>query len=141
MSIVQQSLIKEIAREIALGNTCYIHQTTKIITTIDNSTEDQKIIEAQIVTQAELEHKIENYLKLEKPGTEDQLIMREYFLEEIPDKSIRKQLSNALKRKNPIRNFNQFVEGDMELNQHWRNFKVGEYLRWVSNFIADSYNH
>ncbi len=140
MTVISQSVIKEIAREIAIGNICYIHRYSTKITTIDHSIEDEKKIEAQEKIQAELERKIENYLKLEQLSPEDQLVIMRDFLQELPDKSVRKQLSNALNRKNPIRNFNQAVEGDVGLNQHWRNFNFEEYQRWVSNFIIDAHN-
>lgn len=141
MSILPQSKINAMAKEIAIGNTCYIHRFTSKITTIDHSIEDTKLLAAQEETQAELEKKIENYVKLEKLNAEDKLVIMNNFLEEVVDRSVRKQLTNALKRKNPARNFTTAVEGDMELNQHWRNFNVKEYQRWVANVIIDAYNY
>ncbi len=141
MSRLQQEAIKEIAREIANGNTCYIDKYSKKITTIDTSTEDVKLIADQEEAIVEIEKKIENHLKIEKLSTEDQLVIMEYFLEETADKSVRKELSNALKRKNPIRNFIQVIDSDIELVQQWRIFKFEEYQRWVSNFIIDAYNY
>lgn len=141
MSILHSSVIKHIAREIANGNTCYIHRSSKKITTIDHSIEDKKIIASQKQIQSELERKIENYLKFENLSVDDQFMIMKDFLDELPNKSVRKQLSNALNRKNPVRNFNQAIESDVELNQHWRNFNFAEYQRWVSNFIIDAYNY
>ena len=141
MYTIHQSAIKEIAEEVATGNTCYVHLYSRKITTIDNSTEDAEVIAAQEKVQAELEHKISDYVRIDQPSTEDQLVMMEFFLEEVTDKSVRKQLSNALKRKNPIRNFTQTVESSMELEIHWTHFNAKEYERWVSNFIIDAYNH
>jgi len=141
MSKLQLPLIKQLAREIAKGNTCYIERYNKKITVIDHSTEDAKEIAAQEEALALVEKKIENHLKLEKLSTEDQIEIMSYFIDEVADKSIRKQLSNGLKRKNPIRNFMQTIESDMELNQQWRIFKFEEYQRWVSNFIIDAYNY
>jgi hypothetical protein len=139
MSNIKKSTIKEIAKEIAVGNTCYLQRFTKKVTTIDHSIEDAKLIATQEQTLAEVEQKIENYIKIEKLTTENKRVIMAYFLEELPDRSVRKELSNALNRKNPIRNFNKAVESDIDLNQHWRNFKIEEYERWVSNFIADAY--
>lgn len=141
MAIVKESTIKEIAKEVAIGNTCYVHRSTMKITTIDHSLEDEKLIAAQAKKEAEMDAKIERYVRIAKPSVDDQLEMMEYFIEEFQDKSIRKQLSNALRRKNPIRNFMQTIESDMELQLHWGNFSRGEYQRWVSNFIIDSYNY
>ncbi len=141
MSIIKPSVIKEIAKEIMIGNTCYIHRYTSKITKVDQSIEGpgEKASQEKII--AELERKIEDYVKIEKLNTQDQLSIMKDFLEDIPDKSVRKQISNALNRENPVRNFNQAMESDMELNQHWRNFKSEEYQRWVSNFIIEAYNY
>ena len=141
MSILKQSAIKEIASEIAKGNTCYIHRNTSKITSIDNSIEEEEQIAAQAITVAELERKIENYVKVAKLTKEELMVIMKDFLEELSSKSERKQLSNALNRNNPIRNFYQAIESDMVLNQHWGNYVVKEYQRWVSNVIIDAYNY
>lgn len=141
MSKVQQPLIKEMAREIAKGNTCYFNIYNKKITTIDLSTDDEKVIKTQEEALIQIEKKIEDHLKMEKLSTEDQIEIMGYFIEEVADKSVRKQLTNGLKRKNPIRNFMQTIESDMLLNQQWRIFKFEEYQRWVSNFIIDAHNY
>ena len=109
------------------------------ITTIDYSIEDAEKLAVQEQTIAEIERKIEKYLKIGKLSAESELRIMKDFPDELPDKSIRKQLSNALNRKNPVRNFMQVIESDMELNQHWRNFKVEEYQRWVSNMMIEAY--
>lgn len=141
MQIVPQATIKEIAQAIALGKTCYLQRNTTNITTIDPTIEDAALITKQEQTVAKLEEDIERYIKVEKLNTATQLRIMKNFLEELPDKSVRKELSNALNRKNPVRNFSRAVGSDMELNQHWSNFKVKEYQRWVSNFLIDSYNY
>lgn len=139
MTKVHHQDIKEIANAIANDNTCYVHRQTAKVTIIDHSIADAKLLAAQEQTLASIENKIEKHLKIEplKPK-ESRLIMVE-FLDELPDKSVRKQLSNALNRKNPVRNFMQTIESDMELNQHWRNFNAKEYHRWVSNILIEAY--
>ena len=130
MPIIKKETIKKIARDIANGNTVYINRRNAKITVKEYSDDPKKIV-AQEKTVAEIEQKIENYLKIENLSADDQLEIMHNFLKELPDKSLRKQLSNALNRKNPIRNFSQTVESDMELHQHWRNFNFAEYQRWV----------
>lgn len=139
MPILKQATVKEIAKEIAIGNTCYINRKSAKVTTIDHSIEDPEKLADQEKTLAELERKIEKYVKVEKLNAENEMRIMKDFPDELPDKSVRKQLSNALSRKNPVRNFNQVVESDIELNQHWRNFKGEEYQRWVSNIMIDAY--
>ena len=140
-STVQQSAIKEIVREIAIGNTCYMDRYTSKITTIDNSIDDADLIAAQEQTQADIEKKIERYVKLEKLGEKDQLMIMKDFLDEVVDKSVRKELSNSLKRNSPVRNFTREIESNMSLNQHWANFNSRESERWVTNFLIDAYNY
>ena len=141
MSKKKQATIKEIAREIARGNTCYINRKSVEITTIDHSIEDPEKLAAQEQKVAELERKIEKYLKIEKLSAENEMMIMKDFPEELPDRSVRKQLTNALNRKNPVRNFMQVVESDIALNQHWKNFQVEEYQRWVSNILIEAYIH
>ena len=121
-STVQQSAIREIVKEIAKGNTCYMDRYTSKITIIDNSIEDVEEIAAHKKTEIEIENKIENYVKLNKLSEKIQLMIMKDFLDEIVDKSVRKELSNSLKRKSPIRNFTREIESNMGLNQHWENY-------------------
>lgn len=141
MSRLVQSAIKEVAKEIANGNTCYIHRFNVEVITIDHSTQDKERLDEQAKRVEYLELKIDNYVKVETLTTTEQLVIMKDFLNELSDRSVRKQLSNALNRKNPIRNFNQVTESDMALNLHWQRYNVEEYRRWVSNIIVDAYNH
>ena len=141
MSKIKEAVIKEIAREIAKGNTCYLQRSNKKITTIHHSIQDVKLIATQEKTQAELERKIGRHIKIVKLSTDEQLVIMKDFVEELSDRSARREVSNALNRKNPIRNFNQVMEGNLDLNSHWRSFNSKEYQRWVSNFIADAYHY
>ncbi|HAW05007.1 MAG TPA: hypothetical protein DCW83_09990 [Saprospirales bacterium] len=140
-STVQQSAIREIVKEIAKGNTCYMDRYTSKITIIDNSIEDVEEIAAQKQTEIEIENKIENYVKLNKLSEKIQLMIMKDFLDEIVDKSVRKELSNSLKRKSPIRNFTREIESNMGLNQHWENYNGKESERWVTNILIDAYNY
>ena len=139
MEKVRSSTIREIAHEIARGNTCYLHRNTKKITTIDHSIDDSELMATQEKVQAELEKSFSSYIKLEKLNHQEQRAIMDDFAKEFQDKTIQKQLSNALSRKNPVRNFNQIIENDMELRQHWLNFNKEEYFRWVTNFIDEAY--
>ena len=78
MSILPQSVIKQIAKEVELGNTCYIQRFTRKITIIDQLTQDQKLIVAQRETQAELDKKIDNYVKIEKLSDDVRQSVRKY---------------------------------------------------------------
>ena len=131
MSKLSPSVIKEIAGEIALGNACYVNKLSGEITVIDKSTEDEKTIAAQAQRLLEIEKTLDSYIVIDKLPTKTQLEIMKAFLVEIEDRSVRKQLSNALNRKNPVRNFNQTIESNMELSQHWRNFNKEECGDWI----------
>lgn len=141
MRKIKPIVIAEIAKQISVGNTCYMVRKNAKVIIIDNSTEDERIIETQNILQVEIEEKIEKYVKIEKINDEDLLLIMRDFIEEVADKSVKKELSNALKRKSPIRNFLMEVEGEMGLNQHWINFNGKERRRWVSNFLIDAFNY
>ena len=98
-------------------------------------------IAAQKQTEIEIEKKIEKYVKLNKLSEKIQLMIMKDFLDEIVDKSVRKELSNSLKRKSPIRNFTREIESNMGLNQHWENYNAKESERWVTNILIDAYNY
>ena len=138
MSILSLPVVKEIAGEIAAGNACYVHKKSEKITVIDKSTEDVKTIAAQEQQQSEVEKEIEDYFVIEKMPTKTRLSIMRTFLAEVDDKSERKQLSNALNRKNPVRNFTQVIESNMGLNLHWSNFNKKECQHWVYEVIEGS---
>ncbi len=141
MSLLPPEKIKEMAAEIAKGNTCYIHRFTTKVTTIDNTTDDAKLIAKQEKQIEEIERKMKDHVKVVSLTKNDEMTVMREFLDEISDRSVHKQLSHALNRKNPYRNFTTAVESDMELFQHWRNFKALGYERWVSNILIDAYNY
>ena len=141
MSIVKQVVINQLAKEIAKGNTCYVNRRTSKITIIESGLVDDDEIKKQEETLALIEKKSDNFVKIEEPDDKELLIIMKEFLDELSDRSESKQLSNALNRKNPKRNFLMAVEGDIELNSHWINYKSEEYQRWVANVIIDAYNY
>ena len=141
MSIVKQAVINQLAKEVAKGNTCYVNRRTSKITIIDNSAEDENVVNQQVELLEQIKKKIDNYVKIEEPDQDYQLNIMKEFLDELTDRSVSKQLSNALNRKNPMRNFKMAVASDMDLNNHWSNYKSEEYQRWVANVIIDAYNY
>jgi len=141
MSIVKQAVINQLAKEVAKGNTCYVNRRTSKITIIDNSAEDENLVNQQVELLQQIQKKIDNYVKIEEPDQDYQLNIMKEFLDELTDRSVSKQLSNALNRKNPMRNFKMAVASDMDLNNHWSNYKSEEYQRWVANVIIDAYNY
>jgi Uncharacterised protein family (UPF0158) len=144
-TILRPNVIKEIAQHLDGGATCYVHKGTHEVTTIsgtkEQEVEDPEAAELLQETIEYMEAKSELYLKIEQIPSKDQIQMMRDFIEEIPEPELSRELTNALNRKNPIRNFTQVINSNEGLGQHWHNFKMEEYQRWVSNFIIDAYNY
>lgn len=143
---LHSSVIKEIAQHLDSGSTCYINRNTGEIKVIENAKEvraegDEEAIALRKAEVAELEAKSERFLKMEPMPSNYYLQVMRDFIEELREPDVMKQLSNALNRKKPMRNFTQVVSSDEILGQHWFNFKSEEYQRYVSNFIIDAYNY
>jgi len=57
-----------------------------------------------------------------RKSTIKEIALAKDLIEELRDKSTRRELSNALNRKNPVRNFHNLMENNIDLYQHWRMF-------------------
>jgi len=142
MRIIMPIVIKHISDQIAKGNICYLVRKNGKVIVIDKSEVDLLAIAKQEQMVAEIEEKMDKYVKVEMVSEKDQLLIMADFIEQVAEKSVKRELTNALKRKSPIRNFLREVEGgDLGLNQHWINFNNKERQRWVSNFLIDAYNY
>jgi Uncharacterised protein family (UPF0158) len=144
-TILRPNIIKEIAYSLNVGSTCYVHKGTHEVTTINSAVareaEEQEAADSLQETIEHMEAKTDLYLKIEQMPSQTQIQMMRDFIEEIPEPELGRELTNALNRKNPIRNFTQVINSNEGLGQHWHNFKMEEYQRWVSNFIIDAYNY
>ena len=129
---------KEVARLLEQGHMCYVERANRTITPIllteIKTTEAQELI-------APIEKKISNYIKVEAMPKHKLLFNMEYFLEEVTDQDIRRELSSALKRKNPSRNFLQVVRSRLDINQHWKLFIMEKYIDYVEKAFIKDYNY
>lgn len=64
----------------------------------------------------------------------EELHVMDDFIKEDLNAGIKKELTNALKRDNPIRNYLQIIENDEGLTAHWLNFKRAWYQEWVRGY-------
>jgi len=138
MALLKAEDIKEIAGHVSNGILVFVHKHTKEIRPLSDTENGAENWKAMF---AELEADDKNWLKIMEVPLDDEIHLRKEFIEEVTDNNVKKQLTNALKRKNPIRNFQQAIQGDEILQIHWRNFSKGAYQDWVSNYIIDEYNY
>ncbi len=138
MSILKSEQIKEIAIHVAEGIIVFVHKKTGQIRPMPEP-EEEKDNWKETCDQLTADEK--QWLKIIKVPFDDELHLRKGFIDDATDNHVKRQLTNALKRNNPMRNFQQVVEGDEILNIHWRNYRKSAYEYWVSNYIIDRYNY
>ena len=124
-------IIKEVAKLVNRGNTCYINRKNRKIVTIEP--------EAQAELNKELT--IEKCIIVSPMPKQTVSMVMQDFLLEVADNSLRKELTNALRRKNPMRNFLQVVDNSVDIGQHWRRYKAQRCEQYVRQVFLDEYNH
>jgi len=133
-----REVVKEVAKRIADDQVCYIHRSTREITSFATEDKDtpQVIEEIKII-----ESKIDKYMKVVPMNTDALLTAMKYFLPEVTDRDVAKEIAKGFKRKNPTRNFQQIVDNHMDVKQHWRRF-LKEHTHWYAEqIIIAEYNH
>jgi len=129
---------KEVAKLIEQDHICYVNRSSREITAFPMSDINSPEITDQIET---LESHIARYVKIGPMPTASLILGMEYFLAEVTDKDLAKELARGLKRKNPTRNFLQAVDSNMEIRSHWRRYKTEHYRWYVEQLMIEAYNH
>lgn len=139
--MAHKSLTKAISKELAKGMICYISRQSLKITAIPDleaGAEDTPERQAQV---EKLEKNIRKYYKVTRMTAYEEVHVMKDFINEELSTSIKKELKNALKRKNPIRNYMRIIENDEILEQYWINFKAKWYQEWVRGYLLDIYKY
>lgn len=124
-------IITEVAKLVNRGNTCYINRKNRKIVTI--RPEDQSELNKELT--------IEKCIIVPPMPKQTLDLVMQDFLPEVADNSLRKELINALRRKNPMRNFMQVVDNSVDSGQHWRRYKAQRCEQYVRQVFLDEYNH
>jgi len=141
---VKTATIKEIARHIEAGKICFIHRKKGSVKAIEVLTEGDAATEESQKELTALEENTKQYMKIPRLSDLDEINAMKDFLEEEDisiSKAIKKELTNALKRKQPMRNFLQVVNSGEELQQYWLNFKSKWTRVWVADYFIAAYNY
>lgn len=139
--MAHKSLTKAIAKELEAGNICYVNRQNRKITTIVDLEEGKESTEERDAQIEKLEEHIRKYYKVPRMSAEEAIHVMKDFAEEDINTSIRKELMNALKRKNPVRNFMRIIENQEDLYQYWLIFKAKWYQEWVRGYLLDVYRY
>ncbi len=139
--MAHKSLTKAIAKELEAGNICYVNRQNREITAITDLEEGMDSTEGRDARLEKLEANIKKYYKVPRMSAEEAIHVMKDFVEEDINTPIRRELINALKRKNPIRNFMQIIENQEDLYQYWLIFKAKWYQEWVRGYLLDVYRY
>lgn len=139
--MAHNSLTKAISRQLAKGMICYVNrQSLKITAVPDLAAGAENTPERQAQVDA-LENKIRKYYKVPRMTAHEEVHVMKDFINEELSKSIKKELKNALKRTEPVRNYMRIIENDELLEQYWLNFKAKWYQEWVRGYLLDIYKY
>jgi len=139
--MAHKSLTKAIAKALQAGNICYVNRQTREITTVVDlldGVQDTPERQAQL---EKLEAKIKKYYKVPRMSSEEAIHIMHDFVEEDLAFANKKELTNALRRKNPTRNFLDILQHNEELYEYWLIFKAKWYQEWVRGYLLDVYRY
>lgn len=139
--MAHKSLTKAIAKELDKGMICYVHrQSLKITSITDLEAGGENTPERQAQFEA-LEKKVKQYYKVPRMSSFEEIHVMEDFIKEEINTSIKKELKNALKRDNPVRNYMRIIDSDEFLQHCWLTFKADWYQQWVTGYLLDIYRY
>lgn len=139
--ILPKVRIKEMAKSIADGATCYINRRSFEISIIEPFDESDPEYDKHVEFLELVERKPENYFVFEELEHQYLLDCMRDYLNETMDNELNKELNNSLNRKNPTRNFLQIVTSREILEIQWKNFKVDWHTEWIAEKMIDAYNY
>lgn len=139
--MAHKSLTKAIARQLDKGMICYIHRQSLKITAIPDLETGIENTPARQAQFEKLEKNIKKYYKVPRMTSYEEIhVMKDFINEEISN-SLKKELKNALKRENPVRNYLRIIKNEEILEQYWLNFKADWYQEWVRGYLLDIYKY
>lgn len=117
-------IIRDIAGELETGLRAFIHKTTGeplFIPDFINYPECDP--EAFHEALDELEENSDDYIEIRKWNSDEAFEMMLDFTEQLNDKKLKKQLSEALNKNKPFRNFKSIIDDSGEVRERWFEFK------------------
>ncbi len=125
--------INEIAQQLDVGMTCYIHKQTGELHALPNRLELEMYGEPEL-WEAEfqaVEQSPDDYIQIEKPSSRESFEFMESFVDKVGDSRIQNKLIEALNKRKPFRNFRNVVDYYEPVRQAWFKHKMAEYEAYV----------
>ena len=124
--------IADIADQLDCGNRCFINKKSgQILFTPDfdnNIYADQELFTDEI---EELEKNYGDYIVIDRPNSKESFDRMVNFIEQLGDDKLKQQLTNALNKKKPFREFKFTIDNSGIHRQNWFDFKNTYLRQWV----------
>ncbi len=131
--------IKEIAEQIDCGFRAFYHRQTGDLLFIPDSLKHPGIeIEAWEEDIEKLDNNFSDYAEIEAMDSSDSFELMRDFTELLDNSNLlKKQLTIALTKKKPFREFKFLIDNSGDYRQQWFDFKNLKLRQWVENQIDE----
>lgn len=132
MATLSPETIRTIAEALEAGKECYVHREAQEVIALGDPERDPTIDpdEHEMILER-IETSREQYLHFERMPTDRSFAVMTAFIDRVRDQELWQELSYAIKRPRPFRNFRKMLETDPEYYQKWLNFRTKRYLAYV----------
>ena len=137
MISLKMDQIKEIAEQLDCGNKCYINKETgetKSTPNFDDGYADEGLWTADL---NELEEDWDKYVEIEIMESHDSFDLMADFADSVDSKELQDNLTNALNKKHPFRNFKWVVDNSGLYRQKWFDYKNERLIEWVEKKLEE----
>jgi len=130
--------IKDIAEELDMGMSCYVHKTTGDATSIPaHVDEDDDNFEPWEDDFKKVEQNPDQYILIETMHSSDSFKIMRKFLGKVADPKLRDKLMIAISQNKPFRRFRDILDYSGDVLQDWYQFKQEEMERYVERHLRD----
>lgn len=126
--------IKEIASELEIGMTCYVHKRSQELLFMPD--EDNPYFDPEPWQDVidKIDTNPQDYLEIELMDSHSSYMVMEDFADQLPDLELRKRAFRKLNQKRPFANFKYLIENS-EFDEEWYAFKTKAMEDWVRKQI------
>jgi hypothetical protein len=136
---MEKEVIKDIADNLDMGLSCFIHSGTREIKFIPDSDEyfgmDLEDFEQDI---EEIESNSEQFIKIERMDSHESFKMMEDFAENLDEEILKEKLTQALSHPKPFKNFRKVIEYSASHKNKWFEFKNKKLMEWVEGQLLQN---
>jgi len=140
MPTLTEQQIKEIAEQLDCGFRSFWHRTTNellfVPDLLSNPEFDGEIFDQDL---EKLDNNFGDYIEIEKPNSSDSFEIMANFTERLNDnEKLKNELTKALNKKKPFREFKFVIDNSGVYRQQWFDFKNAQLKQWVTDKLNEA---